>query len=152
MHPTTAFTVKANAFGLLEVEIPAAFDDDPNMPAVTYGFPGEVDTIDELVFLGQIEADDDWGDLGRGQREENYTIDLVINVAHQGQTQQEVTERARDILIACDSIITGAAASALLPAGAAGNVNTVFRRLVERPTDAGREAEITAGIRVYAKF
>jgi hypothetical protein len=139
VRTTTAPAVKAAAVAALRQALPAQ--------QVSYGFPGDGQLESELVFFGSIDGTEDWAELGRGARDERYTINLILNVQHSGQTQQEVTERAFALLAAADLALTN---SSLVPPP--GWALLQFTRLVERPGDAAREAEITAGLRVYARI
>ena len=148
---TTTADAKAAAYTALAAAV-AALDVPPgDRPVqVAYGFPGEANLGVEAIFLGAIQNDNDWASIGDGGREENYTIQLVINVMRNGWTQQRCTERASELLKVCDNALTSSSTVQLLPPPA--RTLVAFGRLTDRPGDAAREAEIVAGLRVFARL
>lgn len=118
-------------------------------PVVSYGMPDDVDQTNEIVIVGGAESQDDWSEIGRGARDEYFTLTLVVSVWRDGQTQQEVTERALTLLRDCDQILT---AAQVLPPPAWALV--LFGRLLEgaHTTKNGRIAEVIGGVKFYARL
>jgi hypothetical protein len=147
---TTSLDVKVAAVAAIEAAVTAAYADDPDgVPSVSFGIPNEADWTRDVIALGGFDNEDDWAEIGRGARDENYTITLVISCSHDGWTQQENTTRAIGILQVCDRAVTGAQ---LLPPP--GWVLLKFGRCLEgiSPSSNVRVAEVVAGIRVYARL
>lgn len=72
---------------------------------VTYGWGGR-DLEREWVFLGDIAwSDESWGPLGDLQRQEDYTIHLVINVADPGFTDSDAESRAFALLAVIEAYL-----------------------------------------------
>src|SRR4051794_29190105 len=61
---------------------------------VTFGWPGR-NPEREWMFFGDINwASEDWAPYGARHREENYTIDLIINIQAPGGQDSEVEATA----------------------------------------------------------
>ncbi len=146
LRPSTVPAVKAAATTAILTALTTAFP--TQIPSVTYGFPGEANLKPEMVFIGGATMLADWTEAGRGARNEDYDLDLFINVQHAGQTQQQVTERAFAIFQVVDKALTANQLGQDPPFRAL----LVHTRFTERFSDAGREAQISAVLRCFARI
>lgn len=125
----------------------------PNLAStsVTWGGPTKQDDVtDEMVYLTGVEFDGEWRILGAGQRDEDYTISLVVDVQRYGSDPQPAEERAWALLdevsaaLRSDSTLGGLL---LLPSELAGGEQT---NAPTSPEQMG--ARIEARIHCQARF
>lgn len=89
---STAPTYKAALVALLQA--------DPNLAAVQVSYGVLARNVEhETVEVGGISWDEeDWSALGNRRKDETYSVALFIYVTKPGNTQQEATERALQLL------------------------------------------------------
>lgn len=93
-------TVKARLVALLENALPLAG------VQVTYSHPG--DAIEpESVYLGDMRGSSvvPVSRAGRAKRQEDYTIDVVVNVATDGTTAEAADQRAAVLAGAVEDVV-----------------------------------------------
>lgn len=134
------------------------FTTDPSLGAgspaiqVTYGFLPR-DPESETVVVGRIEFDSEaWAQgIGTLKREENFWVYLYVFVTTAGKTQQQVTERAFEILGFVELLLQQK--PNVLGAGVPGVNWQELEPLSapESPTDEGFQTMIEARIKVKAR-
>lgn len=149
MSPTTALAAKA---ALMNDTATGLFQTWPGLAGVTttFGYP-DSETPLEFMWLSNVTwENEEWANLNRTKRDEDYVIALWIDVRTEGQTQQETTAR----LIT----ITGEVEAALRqdvrnPLGVPGvyQVELKPREMQEGVWPNGRWGRLRADIRVRAR-
>lgn len=51
----------------------------------------------EMIYFGRVDQAEEWGSLGGGRRDEDFTIDVVIQVHQLGDDEQETETRAWEL-------------------------------------------------------
>lgn len=138
---TTAFKVRQDALVKLRVALPGV--------QVTDGNPGN-DADSEWLMLGQIKwSSEVFATLGARQREEDYSIDLFLNIRLKGVDEAEAYKRLGELTVIIEQTIknnanpnvAGVTFTELIP-----------RRVFGAPWDKiGYEAQFDAVIRVKAR-
>lgn len=127
---------------------------------VSYGVPTNSEQ-DNVVLAGTADWDQEWAALGNLPRDERYTLELFIEAAAKGRSQQEAVEKAFDMLAVIEDLMrpTDENGRAVLPhvtgllAGAQVlNFEMRFRSQTDTSLAEGRGAQIHAGVRVATRI
>ena len=114
---------------------------------VTYG-DAEANGARELVMVlaSPGEADEIWATIGNQARDEEFDIVVLCEVVRPGDSQQEATERAFELLGRIETVLrsnprlNGSHWCELVP-----------QRLAEQPGDDGYQAAAEARVAVFAR-
>lgn len=129
---------------------------------VSYGWPEDNDA-DEVVWVGDTRIDQEWAAIARTlkPRAEDYTFDVVIEVANPTWTAEEAADRAWALLASIEDVLRNAAnPQGSVTLGVAGVWQSEFRTaqeelgVVRDPSGLiiGRACRITAGVHVQARI
>lgn len=117
---------------------------------VSYGAPTNAEQ-DNVVLAGTADWDQEWAALGNVPRDERYTLDLFIEAAAKGRSQQEAVEQAFTIFAVIENLMRPVPQVTGLPSGAQIiNFEMQVRSQVDTSLAEGRGAQIHAGVRVAA--
>ncbi|MDQ3933427.1 MAG: hypothetical protein M3340_02215 [Actinomycetota bacterium] len=73
---------------------------------VVYGYLNDATQMDdEMVHVGDVEFDQDWGALGRMRREESYRVELIVFVKREGDDQHGTEDRCWDLVGAVEDLL-----------------------------------------------
>lgn len=141
--------------------VAAIADALPNV-SVFYGWP-DTSSPDEVVYVGDTRISQEWASLARTlkPRAEDYTFDVVIEVAPTAGSSEEVADRAWEILGTIEDVLRNSAnPQGGVTLGVAGVWQCEFRTAEEelgfiRDPEGhviGRACRITAAVRVQARI
>jgi hypothetical protein len=145
---STALAVKQSlAEALQAMTVPGG---DLDGVQVTYGWPGK-DPERQWLFLGKIHwISEDWAAQGARHRQEDYEIDLVINIVGFGSQDEDVEVIAFQYLGAVENYLR---LNPFQPATAQSTaVDVVPTSSATFPTPDGAACELAAKVRVSARI
>lgn len=117
-------------------------------PQISFGIPRTIER-EAIVVGGTTNSDQDWSLLGGRRRQEDYYLQLWINVEH--TTQREATERAVEILGVVETALRATPnLGGVLPVGQWAEIRNPL--LTEGPGSESYEAEISFDIHVKARI
>ncbi|MEZ5236812.1 MAG: hypothetical protein R2749_29585 [Acidimicrobiales bacterium] len=117
-------------------------------PQISFGIPRTIER-EAIVVGGTTNSDQDWSLLGGRRRQEDYYLQLWINVEH--TTQREATERAVEILGVVETALRATPnLGGVLPVGQWAEIRNPL--LTEGPGTESYEAEISFDIHVKARI
>lgn len=98
---TTAYAASRALHELLEVRLT---DQQPGVTAA-WGWPG-VDAADEFVWVGEVEsADQETAEIGRGARDEAYTIFVYVDVASRTHDMVAIGARVGELVREVEDVV-----------------------------------------------
>lgn len=115
---------------------------------VSYGFPGP-NPRRELIWLADVNGEQNAAALGRQRREETYTLTIYVDVLREGTDQKTCTERAFTVAGWIENILRA-------DASVGGVVRTAEiegpLRLEELAGDTARNARVTLSVYCTARI
>jgi len=131
------------------VDILDAADWPAPRPTVSYGWPRDIDR--ELVMIGgTADGEQRWTSFGPRRRDEEYRIEVAVQVIRPGLSQRQATERAFELLAVIEAELRE------LPDLGLGVELIVAElavpRLREGPETEGYAALVTAGVGIRARI
>lgn len=117
---------------------------------VTYGHPGAVADL-EVMWIGDVSwSDEEWANVNRTKRDEDFNIDLLIDIRVPDSSQQEATERLIEVMGEVEAALREDVRN---PLGVTGvyQVELKPRAIREGVYSEGRWANLIAAIRVRAR-
>ncbi len=117
-------------------------------PQISFGIPRTIER-EVIVLGGTTNSDQGWSLLGGRRRDEDYYLQLWINVEH--TTQREATARAVEILGVIETVVRATPnLGGAVPSGQWVEIRNPI--LTEGPGSESYEAEISFEIRVKARI
>lgn len=130
------------------IDLLEAADWPGSRPQISWGVPRTVDR-EAIVIGGTQNGDQEWSLLGGRRRQEDYYLQVWVNVEH--TTQKDATIRAVELLGVVETELrANPHLNGAVPAGQWAEIRSP--RLVEAPGTDSYEAEISFDIRVKARI
>lgn len=120
------------------------------IPQLSWGTPRNFER--ECIIVGNVtNSEQQWAGIGNRRRDEDYRLDLVVWVNKAGDSQEDATVRAVELLAVVEAVVrANSNLSAALPAGQWAEMRSPS--LEEFPTEGGYGALVQSEIRVRARI
>jgi hypothetical protein len=124
----------------------------PNLAGVQveYGWPGDAQVQDEVIYTGRARGTDEIANLRAGtkKRDETYDLDVLVEVAKPGGTQAEADQRCIDLFAELEDLLAENPRLGLAIHWA----RLASWEHIPAPTDDGRYAGRRGVVRFFARL